>query len=279
MRAGDKGYTSPVLALHTWTKNTSFFKNEGDTSANFTRQGSLFTRAQAASVSLETQRREENRFGLDQSIQMIPVEDIISTAIESSVKKERIQETRKRVKTPPRKDLSCKDQMKQCCIKNFCCCCSCFSCCQEDRVAPVIEEIPKEHKAATRNILFTIKYLRHSYVDTPSNVRVLSDAKQSQFYENKLNEETLKFYYYSNEDFSEEHYNNQMQEAEGLARIITQIKGMSPKYPDPAQFQEMVKQHEIAVFGFQPNEDLSTGAGKAEKKQVATVTRKPVEDF
>lgn len=252
VRCGDKNYTSPVLAIHTWSKDTSYVKTHAATLGTTNQSGGFFGPDRSNSVMTNVNQKAEEKLGLDENVQIVPLEDVLAVHVETVVKKATAQQTQRRLKTPPPEDHSCVETTKKWCMANVCCCCCTAT------VAPAqIVETKREEQSANRVILFMLDYFKHSNVHTPSTVKVLATEKQHEHFKKKLDEEKIKFYYLHNADVNQDNFVNEMKEAEKLARIIIQIKGMSPNYPDPAQLQEIIKQQEAGFFGFASNEEMA----------------------
>jgi hypothetical protein len=114
----------------------------------------------------------------------------------------------------------------------------------------------KEKAKAARTIVVTIEHLRHSLIDTPSNVRVLAHEKQHDFYQKHLAVEPLKFYYLNNAEYEGDGYKKQLEESEALARVVMQLKAMIDHYPDATQLQQIVFQQHVHLFGIEPKENI-----------------------
>ena len=255
VRAGDKGYTSPVLALHTWSRDAVVVKKSDTTEQLMKENTGIFTADRSRAVTTNLDQKRERKLDVNTTIQVIPLEDILSIAIATAVKKAVAHQTSRRAKALPPQDQSCWASTKRCCMVNFCCCC-----CAPPVVSPDFEETVRDEESATRTIIVTIKYVTHSNVHTASNVKVLPEEKRQEFYKKKFDEDTVKFYYLQNEEVNEANFNTKLKEVESLARIITQIKGMSPNFPDPAQLQEIFRQQETGIFGFESNEKMGADA-------------------
>jgi len=254
VRHDDKKYTSPVLALHLWSKDSSTIKTHGGTIGVVNQPGGLFSTDRSNSMITNTNQRQESKFALDETIQMIPLEDIISIVAQTEVKRATAKQTSRRLKTPPPEDLSCCGQTKKWCVTKVCCCC-----CSPTVTPAQVVETSRDEQSATRTIIVKIKHVVHSNVHTPSNIQVLDAKEQHDFYKKKFEEETIKFYYLHNDEVNEANFNSKMREAEALARVITQIKALKPHYPDPAQLQEIFRLQEVSSIGFQSDEHMTTG--------------------
>jgi hypothetical protein len=207
--------------------------------------------SQPSTILTEAGRKDQFKRDIDGNIHTIPVEDIIKIKISTEIKREVEHNKVVRIKTPPPEDSDCCNGVKKCCIRNVCC-----WCCTETSVAPEHVVTMKEKKTAVRVIVLTVEHLRHSLIHTPSNVRVLSTAKQHDFYEKHLAVETLKFYYLHNNEFEGEGYQKHFNESEALARVVLQLKAMESQYPDQSQLQQILDQQNLHLFGFEPNENM-----------------------
>ena len=251
--------------MHTWKKTQQNKITEtgvlhtvgipGGYSSNMNRNTTMLT---AAGNTVEY------KVGVDEEIQMIPVEDIILIKISTQVKKAVEQKKTARQKHKPAEELTCCEEVKNCCMKNFCCCCH-----KEKLEQPDFEITTNEKQEAARIITVTIEHLRYGLVHTPSLVHVLSEEKKAEFYEKHKKVDTLQFYYLHNETFDENEYKMQLRDSEALARLVMQLKAMDNRYPDEAQLQKIIQQNFSHYFGQKLREDMPTLQGAGE---VATTT-------
>jgi hypothetical protein len=208
-------------------------------------------RGREATMITDAGERVQFKVGVDEEILILPIEDIISIKVSSEVKKAVEQKKTARRKNAPSEELGCCQKVKK----------SCFCCCDNEvEQLPEYEVTTNQKQNATRIITVTIEHLRHSLVDTPSHVRVLSEDKKQAFYQKELGVyvDTFKFYYLHNEIFDEAEYKMHLQDSETFARIVMQLKAMINHYPDEAQLQKIIQQHYSHYFGQKLTEEIRT---------------------
>jgi hypothetical protein len=254
--------------LHTWTKSAQLTKeSHGALNINDEQNSNWFGSNQPTTQLVSADVRHQGNIGIDEEIQMIPVEDIISIKVASEIKIVVDNQTTRTAKDLPPEDLSCCETLQKCCIRRVCYCC-----CTEKKVAPEFVENTQRTEKAARRIVVTIKHVRHSNVDTPTNVRVLSAIRQAAFYEEQLAVDTVKFYYLHNTEVEKNEYNKQLQDSETLARIIIQLKAMNGHYPDVPQLEQIINQQQIRLFGIELDETLPAGNATVEERSIMAVT-------
>ncbi|CAF1470949.1 unnamed protein product [Adineta steineri] len=246
--SGDK-YTCPILAVHTWDKSMQNVKTEiADLhilgTSNKNRNTTMIANAND---------NVEFKFGINQEIQMLPIEDILSIKISTEVKKAVGQEKTVAIKQAPKDELTCGKKFKNalCCKKQV-------------AQAPEHQVTTTEKRNATRTITVTIERIHYSLIDTPSHLRVVSEKRQEQFYDSHLKERVIKFHYLNNEIFDENEYMIHLQQCEDLARLVMQLKAMNNHYPDEAQLQSIIQQNHIHHFGQIVNRDIETLEGTSD---------------
>ena len=254
------GYSCPILAVHTWKKTQQNKVTEtgvlhtvgisGGYSSNINRNTTMLA---------EAGNKVEFKVGVDEEIQMIPVEDIILIKISTEVKKAVEQKKTARRKHKLAEKLTCCQEVKNCCMKNFCCCCH-----VEKIEQPDFEIMTNQKQEAARIITVTIEHLRYGLVHTPSLVHVLSEEKKAEFYEKHKKVDTLQFYYLHNETFDEGEYKMQLRDSESLARLVMQLKAMHNRYPDETQLQKMIQQNFSHYYGQKLTEDIPILQGAGE---------------
>ena len=248
IRTETKGYTCPLLAVHTSHKSTQNVETQQGTLDTVT--GTLGFMRSDTSAALLTSAAEtkEYKVDVDEDIRVIPVEDIISIGVSSGVKKALEEKKSARRKEAPREERGCLDKQK---------CCSCLPCCKEPPVEPEYETVTTHGRKARRSITITIKHVRHSEVHTPSNVEVLPEEEKAKFYLQLLAVDTTKFYYLNDDSYDEAKFKRHLKESETLARIVMQLKAMKKCYPDDSQLEKIIQQHYIHQFGEAVTEDIS----------------------
>ena len=249
---GKSEYTCPILAVHTWHKTQQNVRTETGVLHTVGIQGGYSSNTNRNATMLRAAGdKVEFKVGVDEEIQIIPVEDIISIKIATEVKKAVEQKKTARQKSRPAEELSGCEKVKKCCMTNVFCCC-----CKEEVQAPDYEITMTEKEEATRIITVIIQHVGHSLVHTPSVVRVLPSDKQAEFYQKYQQVNTLKFYYLHNETFDENEYKMNLQDSEALARIVMQLKAMGncntdelqlralvSHFPDESQLKAIVNRH------------------------------------
>lgn len=212
--------------------------------------GRQLTKARSTILKEFTETREFN-VEVDQTIQILPVEDIVSIRVSTDLKKDVLQRISSRLKEKPPEELTCCENVKKCCMKNVCCCC--------DKEVPEALDYDRTNETNTRTkraVVITIEYFPYGLLDTPSNVRLLSSEKQAEIYNKYCRTETLKFHYVRSGNLEENKYKEALKSCETLARIVMQLKGMIGQYPDDRQLKEIIQQKEAATFGMEPKEDI-----------------------
>lgn len=254
------GYTCPILAVHTWRKTQQNKVTETGVLHTVGIPGGYLSNTNRNTTVLGAAANTvEFKVGVDQEIQMIPVEDILSMKISAEVKKAVEQKRTARQKHKPVEELGCCDEVKKCCMKNFCCCCY-----KEKTEAPDYEVTTNQKQEAARVITVTIEHLRYGLVHTPSVVHVLSEDKKAEFFDKHKKVDILTFYYLHNEKFHENEYKMQLQASEALARLVMQLKGMHNRYPDETQLQKMIQQNVSQYYGQKLTEEMALPQGEAE---------------
>ncbi|CAF0900682.1 unnamed protein product [Adineta steineri] len=230
----DNKHTCPILAVHTWDKSMQNMRKEiGGIHIMGTQNNTRNT------VMLDNVNENvERKVGVNQDIEMLPIEDILSIKISTEVKKAVEQEQRVVIQQAPRDELTCGQK-----LKNALCCRGPVAQAPEHRIDRT------EKRNATRTITVTIERIHYSLIDTPSHLRAVSERRQEQFYDENLRKRTIKFHYLCNEIFDENEYTMHLRQCEDLARLVMQLKAMSNDYPDEAKLQKIVQQNYIQHYG------------------------------
>ncbi|CAF1091548.1 unnamed protein product [Adineta steineri] len=192
----------------------------------------------------------EFKVGVNQDIEMLPIEDILSIKISTEVNKALEQEQRLVTKQAPQDELTCGKR-----FKNALCCRRSVAQAPERQLTKI------EKRNATRTITVTIERIHYSLIDTPSHLRAVSEKRQEQFYDENLRKRTIKFHYLKNEIFDENEYTTHLQESEALARLVMQLKAMNKHYPNEDQLKKIIQQNRIHHFGQIVNRDIQTLEG------------------
>ncbi|CAF1194839.1 unnamed protein product [Adineta steineri] len=222
-------YTCPMLSIHTY------------------RHSAHRTDFEPVSTA------KEEHLASDETVLMIPVEDIIDIHYTSDVKRS-VKATEHSRHVPVA-------------AQNGCC-----SCCDVDP-EPQRETTVTEEKNAQRVITIHLQYSKYSNLDTVSNVRILSEADRAQFFKDKFQPNTeLKFFLVNNTEFNSTNFEQKKMQAENLCRIIMQLKGMNNginnnklrihtkdnvavpavavmSYPSPQELQQILNQPYYGIFG------------------------------
>jgi len=215
---------------------------------------SLLNKNRATTIITNANENVEFKVGIEQQIQMVPVEDIISIKISTEVKKAVEQQKSVALRHAPSEELTCCQKVK----KALRCCCK-----KGVPVAPEYVVHSNESRKATRIITVTIEHIRYGLMDTPTHLRVLPKKDQDAFYEQRFHVDTIKFHYLNSEIFDENEYNIQLQGCEALARLVMQLKAMKDHYPDETQLQKIIQQYRIHHFGQIINSDIKMLGGNA----------------
>jgi hypothetical protein len=262
VRTIDNQYTSPVLEIHICRKSaTQTAMNEASLRQRVV-LGGMQTQRDTADRHLGPLRgAERRRLELEEDIIIIPIESIISIESSSEVKKEETEYKNVRVRTPPSVKLSCgKRCIRWCCI-TFCCY-DCF----KNQLSMKSEEIITtiSNQQAERKILITIEYVHYSYIDTPSHVRVLGTNDQLEFYKGRFRTDPpLKFYLLDNNEYEQTDFDLKRMQAATLCRLVTQLKSMTPRYPDESTLQMIINKPDSLTIGDEAQETITRLAGPA----------------
>jgi hypothetical protein len=202
---------------------------------------------------------EHRRIELNEEIQCIPIESIISIKYSGEIKKELTEQTHARLKTPPPDELSCCGTINRWCCRTFCCCCN--SCKNQVHIDPehTINQIVDEK--GERVILITIEYIRYSNINSPSHLNVLATIDAVAYYKDRLHTDTLKFYVLNNRDFEQTDFDLKRVQGARLCRLVTQLKAMAGQYPNESTLQDIISKQEIQVIGDPLQETMNTLVG------------------
>ena len=233
--------------MHTWDKSghrTEATKGTLQDLEN-ARVAGVKRNRNSSTLVTEVGRNIEYQIGIDEIVQIIPVEDIISIKLSSVIKKEIQQTETTRLKTPPPENRSCWQRVKNCLIRVFC------FWKRRRQVLPIPVTTKTAARQATHKILMTIQHTRFSLIDTTSVVRVLPSNKQAEFYQNHFAVDTLQFYYWHNSTFDGQEHSEQMLASEALTRFVMQLKAMVGHYPDQEQLALIFQQQPVQLLGNQ----------------------------
>jgi hypothetical protein len=145
---------------------------------------------------------QHRKVELDEEIQCIPIESIISIKYAGEVKKELTEQTHFRLNTPPPPvPLSCCEKVSRWCCTTCCCCCCCNDSSNQVHIDPgrMITQIVGQK--SERVISITIEYIRYNNIDTPSYFRALAPADATGYYKDHLHTDPIQFYLVNNQDF------------------------------------------------------------------------------
>jgi len=203
---------------------------------------------------------EHRKIELDEEIQCIPVESIISIKYSGAIKKELTEQIHQRLKTPPPLvQLSCCGKVNQWCCKTFCCCCNDSN--NQVHIDPgrTIPQIVDEK--GERVILITIEYIRYNNIDTPSYFNALATTDAAVYYKDHLHTDTLKFYLLNNQVFEQTDFDLKRMQGATLCRLVTHLKAMAGQYPDEPTLQNIISKQEVQVIGDPPQETMNRLSG------------------
>ncbi|CAF3581062.1 unnamed protein product [Rotaria sp. Silwood1] len=277
-------YTTPMLSIHTYhqsSKKTAvdYVRSQFSNKKQFDRQlGSLAT-------------SKEEHLSSDETVIMIPVEDVINIYYTSDIKKS-IKAVEYSRLVPVASEKGC-----------------CDGCCKK-APPPVRQTEIVEAKNAQRIITIHLQYSKYSNLDTVSNARILSESDRAQFYKNHFRpNEELNFYLVRNAEYDSANFDQKTAQAENLCRIIMQLKGInggvtassvhpptkenvvvsaaSTCYPSPQELQQILNQPSFGIFGdvhqerfhsIQTQQDFGTHAPvPVTTTVVAAITMRPTD--
>ncbi|CAF1374804.1 unnamed protein product [Adineta steineri] len=239
-------YTCPMLSIHT------YYHSSQKTDVDYA-MAQLSNKKKHNKQFDPVSKAKEEHLASDETVLMIPVEDVINIYYTSDVKKSvKAEEHSRRVPVIAQK--------------------GCCSCCKDDP-EPQRETTIIEQKSAHRVITIHLQYSKYSNLDTVSNARILSEADRVQFFRDKFQPNTeLKFYLVRNTEYDSTNFEQKRMQAENLCRIIMQLKGMNSgipsnnlrihmkdnvavsavpviSYPSPQELQQILNQPYYGIFG------------------------------
>jgi len=241
-----------MLSIHTY-HHSSQKTNTGYAEAQFSNKKKYRKLGPTSTLN-------EERLTSDETVIMIPVEDVISIHYTSDVKKS--------VKAAEHSRLVPVVKKKGCC--------SCFRKTPE----PQLETTIDEEKNAERVITIHMQYSKYSNLDTLSNARILTEAERMQFFKEMFQpKEELKFYLVKNTEYDSTSFEQKRAQAENLCRVLMQLKGMNSgvssnnlrirtedgkavpaaaviSYPSPEELQELLQPPRSVAFG-DPHQEAS----------------------
>ncbi|CAF1492171.1 unnamed protein product, partial [Rotaria sordida] len=239
-------YTSPMLSIHTYRQSSK--KTEIDyAEAQFSNKKKFDRQLGSLATS------KEEHLSSDETVIMIPVEDVINIYYTSDVKKSVKADEHSRL-VPVVAEKGC-----------------CGGCCKKSPPPARQTEIV-EAKNAQRVITIHLQYSKYSNLDTISNARILPESDRAQFYKSQFRpNEELKFYLVRNAEYDSANFDQRKVQAENLCRIIMQLKGMNSGvignsvrlltkenvpvpavpicYPSPQELQQILNQQYLGIFG------------------------------
>jgi hypothetical protein len=237
VKTSDNKYTTPVIALHMYTKEqkvTTQTKTTFNAPTSKTgRQNSFVPHsAPSSSTNLDKQEKEEK-------VRCIPIEDIISIEYSTEVKKEYATfETKQERQRSPKAKLGCWGLFQQC-LREKCSCCCCPDCicdccptCMHNCCKTPPDEAPKydtntrRHVTANRMILIEMKCIQHSNIDIPTHVNVLPTDEKHKFYTENFNVDPIYFYLVNNTEPDQNDFQKKSSEAERFIRVVVQLRKM-----------------------------------------------------
>jgi hypothetical protein len=203
---------------------------------------------------------EHRKIELDEEIQCIPIESIISIKYSGEIKKELTEQMHTRLRTPPPQyQLSCCQKLNQWCCTTFCCCCKDSKNQVHVDSGQTIAQIIGEK--GERVILITIEYIRYNNINTPSYFNALATTDAAIYYKENLHTDTLKFYLLNNQDFDQTNFDLKRVQGATLCRLVTQLKAMAGEYPDEPTLESIIRKQEIQVIGDPPQETMNRLVG------------------
>ena len=183
---------------------------------------------------------QEEELSFDESVILVPVEDILSINYTSDMTKS-VTAEKYAERVPVVKPKGC-----------------CGTCCASTP-EPEIRTKIIEKKGAQRTVTINIEYSLYSNLHTPSNVRVLPEADRAQFYKDNFKPNTkLQFYLVRNAEYGPANFHQKRVQAANLCRLIMQLKGMSApnpngisaiSHPGPQELQQIFTQPAFGAIG------------------------------
>ena len=183
---------------------------------------------------------QEEELSFDESVILVPVEDVFSIHYTSDMKKS-VTAERYAERVPVVKPKGC-----------------CGGCCASTP-EPEIRTKIIEKKGAQRVVTMYIEYSSYSNLHASSNVRALPKGDGAQFFKEKFKaEKKLHFYLVRNTEFGADNFYEKKMQAANLCRLIMQLKGMSApnpndisasSYPGPQELQQIFTQPAFGAIG------------------------------
>ncbi len=192
---------------------------------------------------------EHRRLELDEEIQSIPIESLISIKYFSEIKKELKEQIHTRINTPPpRRALSCCEKIIQwLCGGN-----------SNNQVhadpGRIIRQIVDEK--GERVILIEIQYIRYSNINSPSYFNALAKTDAEVYYKERFDTVPLTFYLLNNQDFDQTNFDLKRAQAVTLCRLVAHLKAMVGQYPDEPTLNNIINKQAILDIGDPPQEAL-----------------------
>ncbi|UJR07871.1 hypothetical protein I4U23_012153 [Adineta vaga] len=230
-------YACPILSIHTYKQSSEKIAFDY-TSMQLSNKKRYDRHLDAVTTAREEQLSSE------ETVIMIPVEDVINIYYTSDVKRSiKTREHSKRVPVVDQKG----------------CCCCCKEAPGSGRETELIED-----KHVQRMITIHLQYSKYSNLHTVSGARIVPESDRTQFYKNHFQPNTeMKFYLLHNMEYNSTNFEQKKEQAENLCRIIMQLKGLSGAgmqekvdnastsifYPSPQDLQQILSQSHYDVFG------------------------------
>lgn len=185
---------------------------------------------------------EHRQMELEEEIQCIPIESIISIKYTGEIKKELTEQMHAVLEKTTPKKLSCCGKFNQ-----WCCCCKTSKNQIHADTGQTISKIVDEK--GERVILMTIEYIRYNHINTPSYLNALPSRDAIAFYKEHFHTDVLKFYLLNNHDFDRTNFDVKRAQGAALCRLVTQLKAMVNEYPDDATLETIIRKQEIQAIG------------------------------
>ncbi|CAF1480333.1 unnamed protein product [Adineta ricciae] len=231
---GENIQTTPLLSVHTWTRNEQHTENHME---------GIARRENEQVTSLE---HYEN-------IQMIPIQDIISIKISSELKRTNKRNTSEYVTTSSNKnDPSRSRPLKSRFIRSFLCC---------GNGTPKVITSTHINNRTTYSILMRIEYLRPCLAHILNKTLTISRDQPTISYEDQSLANIIEFYFSRSDTDDEVAWKKKLESSEELVRAIFQLKNLNNSYYDVQQVTQLTEKHDFQPYGYVPDKETIDTSG------------------
>lgn len=243
VQKADNSYTCPILEIHTWRKEVI------ETNLNKVRLSQRMPSNTRDDRIGPLRGIEHRQLELDEEIQCIPIESILSIKYTGEIRKQLTEQTHAVLEQITPRKLSCGEKFQR-----WCCCKTMNNQVHTD-TGQTISQIVDEK--GERVILMTIEYIRYNHINSPSYFNVLPNDDAMNFYREHFHQDVLKFYLLNNHDFDRTNFDVKRAQGATFCRLVTQLKAMVDQYPNDATLETIIRKQEIQAIGDPLQETLN----------------------